>query len=193
MKIVVLLISCLFLASTPQVEEITFEVSSLKQSDLPDDFPWQILNEGFAVLRLSIRNGSSGIWTFHPGEVEVFERGGQTINRAAPTEITPQLMKFYRGGQLGIYGEAYSGGQPTREEWARVPTVEPGARAGTVSVTVAQRLRAILEHYQLKQVEVGAEECAQRGSLDRRKALERFVKTIQDHPDFKFCFSERSV
>ncbi|MCZ6769361.1 MAG: hypothetical protein O7D93_08965 [Acidobacteria bacterium] len=150
----VLVISFLLLASTPQIEEITFEVSSLKQSELPDDFPWQILNEGFAVLKLRIRNGSSGIWTFDPGEVEVFESGGKTINRAAPTEITPQLMKFYRGGQLGIYGEAYSGGRPTREEWERVPTVEPGARAGTVSVNVAQRLRAILEHYQLKQVEV---------------------------------------
>ncbi len=150
----VFLISFLFLASTPQVEEITFEVSSLKQSDLPDDFPWLILNEGFAVLQLRIKNGSSGIWTFDPGEVEVFESGGKTINRAAPTEITPQIMKFYRGGQLGIYAEAYSGGRPTPEEWDRVPTVEPGARAGTVSVNVAQRLLAALEHYQLKQVEI---------------------------------------
>lgn len=149
-----LLISVLLLASTPQVQEITFDVFSLKRSDLPDDFPLQVLDVGFAVLKLKVRNGSAGTWTFHPAALQVFERGGKKLDRAIPTEITPKLMKFYRGGQLDISGEGYYGRRPTPQEQQRVPTVEPGARTGTVSATLGSRLRAILEHYEVKPVDV---------------------------------------
>jgi len=99
----VLLISLVLLSAAPQVEEISFTVSSVKRSDLPDDFPFQVLNEGFAILKLKMENRSSEAWTFRPEEVEVFEGGGKKLDRAVPTDIAPKLMKYYRGSQRGIY------------------------------------------------------------------------------------------
>jgi hypothetical protein len=147
-----LLISLLLLSATPQVEEIGFEVSSLKRSELPDDFPFQVLNEGFAVLKLKVENRSSEAWTFLPEEVEVFEGKGKKLDRALPTDIAPKLMKYYRGSQRGIYGEGYSGGRPTAQEWEQVPTVEPGKSPGTVSAGVGGSLRALLEHFQVQEI-----------------------------------------
>ena len=146
-----LLISLLLLSAPPQIEESAFAVSSVKRSDLPDDFPFQVLYEGFAILNLKMENRSSEAWTFRPEEVEVFEGGGKTLDRAVPTDMAPKLMKYYRGNQRGIYGEGYSGGRPTPQEWEQVPTVEPGKSSGTVSVGVGASLRAVLEHYQVQE------------------------------------------
>ncbi len=157
----VLLISLVLLSAAPQVEEITFTVSSVRRSDLPDDFPFQVLNEGFAILKLKMENRSSEAWTFRPEEVEVFEGKGKKLGRAIPTDIAPKLMKYYRGSQRGIYGEGYSGGRPTAQEWEQVPTVEPGRSSGTVSVGVGGSLRAILEHYQVQKVTLAPGETAE--------------------------------
>ena len=157
----ILLISLVLLSAPPQVEEITFTVSSVKRSDLPDDFPFQTLDVGFAVLKLKMENLSSQAWTFRPEEVEVFEGGGKKLDRAVPTDIAPKLMKFYRGSQRGIYGEGYSGGRPTTQEWERVPTVEPGRSPGTVSAGVGGSLRAVLEHYEVQEVELAPGETAE--------------------------------
>jgi hypothetical protein len=148
----VLLISLLLLSPTPQVEEISFEVSSLKRSELPDDFPFQVLHEGFAILELKMENRSSQAWTFRPEAVEVFEPKGKKLDRALPTDIAPELMKYYRGSQRGIYGEGYSGGRPTTQEWEQAPTVEPGKSPGTVSAGAGGSLRAVLEHFQVQEV-----------------------------------------
>ena len=158
---IALLMSLVFLSAAPQVEEITFTVSSVKRSDLPDDFPFQVLDVGFAVLKLKMENLSSEAWTFRPEEVEVFEGGGKKLDRAVPTDIAPKLMKFYRGSQRGIYGEGYSGGRPTTQEWEQVPTVEPGRRSGTVSAGVGGRFRAALEHHQVQEVELSPGETAE--------------------------------
>ena len=157
----VLLISLLLLSAAPQVEEIAFTVSSVKRSELPDDFPFQVLHEGFAILNLQMENRSSEAWTFHPEEVEVFEPKGKKLDRAVPTDIAPKLMKFYRGSQRGIYGEGYSGERPTTQEWEQVPTVEPGVSSGTVSVGVGSSLRAVLEHYQVQEVNLAPGETAE--------------------------------
>jgi len=156
-----LLISVLLLSAPPQIEEIGFTVSSVRRSELPDDFPFQVLNEGFAILKLKIENGSSKAWTFRPEEVEVFEGKGKELDRAIPTDIAPKLMKYYRGSQRGIYGEGYSGGRPTAQEWEQVPTVEPGRSSGTVSVGVGSSLRAVLEHYQVQEVNLAPGETAE--------------------------------
>ena len=156
-----LLISILLLPATPQVEEITFAVSSVKRSALPDDFPYQTLDVGFAVLKLKMENLSSEAWTFRPEEVEVFEGGGKKLDRAVPSDIAPRLMKFYRGSQRGIYGEGYTGGRPTHQQWEQVPTVEPGRSSRTVSAGVGGILRAVLEHYQVQEVELAPGETAE--------------------------------
>ena len=157
----VVLMSLLLLSATPQVEEIGFTVSSVKRSELPDDFPFQVLNEGFAILELKMENRSSEAWTFRPEEVEVFEGKGKKLARALPTDIAPKLMKYYRGSQRGIYGEGYGGGRPTTQEWEQVPTVEPGKSAGTVSAGVGGSLRAVLDHFQVQEVNLAPGETAE--------------------------------
>ncbi len=157
----VILMSLFLLSPAPQVEEITFTVSSVKRSDLPDDFPFQVLNEGFAILKLKMENRSSEAWTFRPEEVEIFEGKGKKLDRAVPTEIAPKLMKYYRGSQRGIYGEGYAGGRPTTQEWEQTPTVEPGRSSGTVSADVGGSLRAVLEHYQVQRVNLAPGETAE--------------------------------
>ena len=157
----ILLMSLVLLSPAPQVEEITFTVSSVKRSDLPDDFPFQVLNEGFAILKLKMENRSSEAWTFRPEEVEIFEGKGKKLDRAVPTDIAPKLMKYYRGSQRGIYGEGYSGGRPTTQEWEQTPTVEPGRSSGTVSADVGGSLRAVLEHYQVQGVNLAPGETAE--------------------------------
>jgi len=156
-----LLISILLLPAPPQIEEISFTVSSVKRSELPDDFPFQVLNEGFAILNLKMENRSSEAWTFRPEEVEVFESKGKKLDRAVPTDIAPKLMKYYRGSQRGIYGEGYSGGRPTTQQWEQASTVEPGKGSGTVSVGVGGSLRAVLEHYQVQEVNLAPGESAE--------------------------------
>lgn len=156
-----LLISVLLLPAPPQIGEIAFTVSSVKRSELPDEFPFQVLYEGFAILNLKMENRSSEAWTFRPEEVEVFEGGGKTLDRAVPTDMAPKLMKYYRGNQRGIYGEGYSGGRPTTQEWEQVPTVEPGKSSGTISVGVGSSLRAVLEHYQVQEVNLAPGETAE--------------------------------
>ena len=157
----VILMSLFLLSPAPQVEEITFTVSSVKRNDLPDDFPFQVLNEGFAILKLKMENRSSEAWTFRPDEVEVFEGKEKKLDRAVPTEIAPKLMKYYRGSQRGIYGEGYAGGRPTTQEWEQTPTVEPGRSSGTVSADVGGSLRAVLEHYQVQRVNLAPGETAE--------------------------------
>ena len=157
----VLLMSLVLLSAAPQVEEIAFTVSSVRRSELPDAFPFQVLYEGFAILNLKMENGSSEAWPFRPEEMEVFESKGKKLDRAVPTDMAPKLMKYYRGSQRGIYGEGYSGGRPTTQEWEQVPTVEPGRNSGTVSVGVGSSLRAVLEHYQVQEVNLAPGETAE--------------------------------
>ena len=157
----VVLMSLLLLSATPQVEEISFTVSSVKRSALPDDFPYQVLNEGFAILELKMENRSSEAWTFRPEEVEVFEGKGKKLDRALPTDIAPKLMKYYRGSQRGIYGEGYGGGRPTTQEWEQAPQVEPGKSPGTVSAGVGGGLRAVLDHFQVQEVNLAPGETAE--------------------------------
>ncbi|MDA2934191.1 hypothetical protein MYX82_07590 [Acidobacteria bacterium AH-259-D05] len=149
-----LLLGILLLSPPPQTEEITFSVQSLKKSELPDDFPFQVLDQGFAIFKITIENRSPQTWTFQPDQVETVNNKGKALERATVSEITPKVLKLYRGNLRGIYGEGYSGGRPTIRQWDQVPTVSPTASAGTISASRAPQLRALLEHYEIKKVDL---------------------------------------
>jgi hypothetical protein len=136
----------------PQQGDITLEAFSLKRGDLPNDFPFQVLDVGFAVIKLTIANETSAPFALDPDDITVMNPKKKKIKRALPTDITPKLMKYHRGGQRGIHGEAYSG--PPLPPGAPVPTISPGREAGSVSINVAQNLRATLEQYQIKAIAV---------------------------------------
>ena len=153
-----------------QTGSVTFQASSLNRGDLPDDLPWQMLYEGFAVFRITIRNDSPHSWSLNPELIQVRDKKRKTLKRTTSAEVTPEIMKFYLAGQRGIYGEATVsigtggigiGGEPAERPPStrridRTPTISPNPRAGTVSASLAQELRSILEHHEVKEVEVPA-------------------------------------
>ena len=129
MKVLVLA-ALLFPVFPLQPEEVRISVQSLKKSEVPDGFPFQVLDQGFAIFRITIDNRSPEPWTLPADQVTAVSPKGKDLERAAATEITPKVVKLYRGNTRGIYGEGYSGGRPTTRQWEEVPTVSPGAGPG---------------------------------------------------------------
>ncbi len=146
-----LLLSVVLTASPLQPAELEIEAVSLSKSDLPRDFPFQVLTSGFAILKVTLKNPSQDTASFDPDQLSLRTRGRKRVKRALPTDITPKLMRFYRGTQRGVRGEVYSGRRrPYPGEMERAPTVEPGRSPGPVAADTATRLRSILEQYELQ-------------------------------------------
>lgn len=158
------LLTVLLLSPPPQVENVTASAHSLKESDIPDGFPFQVLDQGFAIIEIIIENHSTESWTLQADQVTAADPQGKVLERATISEITPKVLKLYRGNRRGIYGEGYSGGRPTTRQWEDVPTVSPNAGPGQVSFGRAQQLRDLLEHYEIQEVEV-APDTTYRGLL----------------------------
>ncbi len=150
----ILLLAALLLFPPPQGDEVEISVQSLKKSEVPDDFPFQVLDQGFAIFEITIENHSAQHWTLPADQVTAVDPKGKALERATVFEITPKVIKLYRGKTRGIFGEGYSGGRPTTRQWEQVPTVSPGAGPGIISVGRAEQLRALLEHFKIHPVEV---------------------------------------
>lgn len=125
--------------------------------DLPNDFPFQVFDVGFAVLRIRVKNVSDQQAAVDPATFEAKDPKGKRLKRVEPAEITPKLMKFYRsGGPPSIHGEvgygypSYPGAYPPHRD--RRPTVGVGVPAGKVDVSTGGVLRELLEHYQFSSV-----------------------------------------
>lgn len=149
-----ILLGTALLQSAPETEQVV-TVRSLQRSELPNDFPFQVLDVGYAVLEVSLKNASSESMTPKLEQLEISNPKGKALKRAEPTEIVPRLMKYYRGGDLGVNAEVSVGVAGPMSRRAPPPS-QPGSGSGSVSVDVGQRLRTILEHYQLKEKPVAA-------------------------------------
>ena len=149
-----LLLAALLLFPPPQGEDVEATVQSLKKSEIPDGFPFQALDQGFAIFEITIENHSSQPWTLPADQVTAVDPKGKALERATIFEITPKVIKLYRGKTRGIYGEGYSGGRPTTRQWEQVPTVSPGAGPGVISVGRAEQLHDLLDRYEIHPVEV---------------------------------------
>ena len=130
-------------------ENPTVEAKPLKRNELPDGFPLQVQDLGFAVIQLRLLNQSSQAWTFDPQTVQIFSPKKKRLKLASPEEITPKLMKFYSATRRGVHGAVQVGRQPTTSEWERAPTVDPNRAPGTVSVDQGQRFRKLLEEFEI--------------------------------------------
>lgn len=137
-------------------------VESLMRKDLPNDFPFQVFDAGFAVIRVKVRNPSSETLTLDPAELAAVSGKGKKFKRARPTDITPKLIRYYRGGgPPAVHGEARYGspgyGGPGYVD--RRPTIGIPGRAGHVNAGTGAALREILEKYEVAPVvlEPGAE------------------------------------
>lgn len=124
---------------------VLIDAASQKKKDLPNDFPFQIFDVGFAVIRVEIENSTSGSLSIDPDSMLVRAPGGKALKRARPEEITPKLMKYYSG--IPRAGRGLGGPMPApREPGAEV---DPRAGSGTVSIEVPARIRSILAHYEI--------------------------------------------
>ena len=143
------------LVGTAGGAQLEMTAESLRRADLPNNFPFQILNEGFAIIRVTLRNTNDVESALDFSGFSCRGPGNKKLKRALPTEITPKLMKYYQGGTLGIHGEVRVGRQPNPNDLRRPPTVSgaptvSGDRTGTaIDVSTGSRLRAILEEFEL--------------------------------------------
>jgi hypothetical protein len=132
--------------------EVTLSSASLSRQDLPDDFPFQLLYEGFAIIRITIENHSGEPLAFEVHDLQAYNRKGKEIRRARPTDIAPKLMKYHTGTKGIVSAEVYTGHPAGTYPGTvrRGPTINRDSRAPTVSANTGQKLRAHLEGYEIK-------------------------------------------
>jgi hypothetical protein len=118
---------------------------------MPPKFPYQLSNEGFAVVRIDIQNNTDQAWVLKVDDLEVCDKKGKVIERALPAQITPKIIKYY----TGITG--YDG-HPEEKPVAEVMAQERGfgTRTGTpiVSLDTVEGLRETLEYHEIADGEI---------------------------------------
>ncbi len=148
-------------------KDLSCEVTSLRRQDLPDEFPFQIFEAGFAVLRIRCRNQSGASLLLDPAEIQVFGPGKKKpLQQAEATDVAPRLVKYYvRSGGVHptVFGEARSGyPYPPDPNRARYEAQRPGVgipgHAGQVDAGTGEALRSLLESYRLEAVHLEPEE-----------------------------------
>lgn len=143
----VLFILIIFLGPQDNVDTPLLKVSSLGRQDMPEHFPYQLLSEDFAVLRITLHNNSQTEWPVNVEDLEVYSKKGKRLKRALPSDITPKILKYY----TGITGyDGHPEERTVREEMNREKVV--GVRTGQpiVSLDTVEGLRDTLENHQLK-------------------------------------------
>ncbi len=133
------------------------------RKDLPNDFPFQVFDAGFAVLRIRFVNQSGAPVQLDPAAMEVYSPKKKQLKTAEPTEIAPKILKYYHGsGPVPLhgdvtYGNPYPSSYPNpniahARGMSRSGTVNPGA--GKLDAGTGPALRDKLEEYRLKPVTV---------------------------------------
>jgi hypothetical protein len=133
---------------------VLIEAVSVQRKDLPNDFPFRIFDQGFAILNIRVENRSEEDWHLEVEKIHAYDPKGKELDPAVHTEITPKLMKLRSGGgTAGIYGQGSSDVYRRRHPAHAhpMPTVTGGVDTGvgTVSAGKAQEIRAILERYEI--------------------------------------------
>lgn len=140
-------------AAVSSTREVELSAKSLQRRDLPDDFPDRVLEVGFAVIEVEVRNVSNGERQLKLEDIQVISRKNKTLKRALPTEIAPKIFKFYQGSTARVHGETYAGLPPYASPRVRnrnSTTIGVTPSRPTVSAGLGPQLRAVLEHYELK-------------------------------------------
>ncbi len=142
------------LTGGPCGQQIELEAKSMSKGDLPIGFPTEVLDAGFAVVALTVRNGSDESIQVSPDLIQAWSPKKKRLSRVPPAKILPKMMKFYRG-RSGMAGEEiYTG--------SNVPS---GGSSSTGdkshSAALVERLRVLLEGYQLKEGSLDTEESVQ--------------------------------
>jgi len=89
--------------------DLEVDAKSLTRSDLPDDFPFQVFDAGYAVLRIRVSNRGTVPLSLDPTLFGIHGPKGKRIDQAPPSEIPPKILKHYRSGGSAIHGGGYYG------------------------------------------------------------------------------------
>ena len=154
------------LCGTVQADEVELEkgvfvsAASLVRRDLPDDFPYQVFHEGYAVVRVQVRNASTAGFSLAPERMTVHDPKGKTLKRVSAAELTPKMVKYYQGGGggPGVSLRTSAGGpvfNPRRRPYGeRTTTIGGGGGPGIIHVGKVKELRELLERYEIQTVDV---------------------------------------
>lgn len=151
---VLFILACLILNQPAAAEGLELVVESVQKKDLPDDFPFHMLNKNFAVLKIVIRNNSKETWSLRLEETQAYSKKGKEIERALSTDIAPEIVELYTRTSRGVHGEGYYGRRPSTYEMSRAPTVQtaPGVRA--VSASIGEEIRALVEKFEIQDQDI---------------------------------------
>ncbi len=139
-------------AAVPQPLQMEAEAEFLSRPELPKDFHFPLLELGFQVLRLRLRNDSELVWTV-PESIQIEDPKGKTLRLVTPSEMTPKIVgsKLFRARQrVRDVGPAESVPiYPNPGNYRRYPQ---GRSAGPamISVGAAEKVRETLEQYHLE-------------------------------------------
>ncbi len=154
-----------FLLGTAQADEVEIEkgvfisAASLVRRDLPDDFPYQVFHEGFAVVRVQVRNASAAGFSLAPERMTVHDPKGKTLKRVGAAELTPKMVKYYQGGGgQGVSLRTSAGGpvfSPRQRPYGeRRTTIGGGGGPGIIHVGKVKELRELLDRYEIQAANV---------------------------------------
>ncbi len=151
------LLTCLFLSLWLQAPapEIKVEAYFLSMHRLPAEVDFSLLNSGFGVLYLKIRNDSKALLPLDPDATALSDPQNKPVARAIPTEIAPKVVDKWSGGKSNVSVEQGGTMDPYGRRWATGPQVSVGRdEAKVVQASKGQQIREVLERYQLKKAEL---------------------------------------
>jgi hypothetical protein len=133
------------------------------RKDLPNDFPFQVFDAGFAVVRIRFVNQSGAPVSLEPASMAFYSPKKKELKTAEPTEIAPKILKYYHGsGPVPVHGDVtYGNPYPPSYPNPNIAHARGMSRTGTISAGPGKldagtgpALRDKLEEYRLKPVTV---------------------------------------
>lgn len=155
------LLTCLFLSLWLQTPAPAVQVEAyfLSMHRLPQDIDFSVLNSGFGVLYLKIKNNTSAPVALDPAIARLSDPKNKPVERALPTEIAPKVVDKWSGGKGNV--SIGQGGRmdPYGRRWPTGPEVSMGRDdTRVVQAGKGQQIREVLERYQLKKAELQPDE-----------------------------------
>ncbi len=151
------LLTCLFLSLWLQASppDVKVEAYFLSMHRLPAELDYSILNSGFGVLYLKIRNDSNAPLPLDPDAAALSDPKNKLVARAVPTEIAPKVVDKWSGGKSNVQTGQGRYIDPYGRRWSTGPEVSIGRdEARVVQASKGQQIREVLERYQLKKADL---------------------------------------
>ena len=128
-------------------QELEMKGRSLAKAELPLGFPMEVLDAGFAVIEITVKNKKDASVQLRPDRILIRGPNKKKLSRVSPEKILAKLKKFFRG-QYGSEREVYTGSSlpPPGDSQGEIRDVGGAGILGSV----LNQMVVILTGYQLK-------------------------------------------